>query len=891
MGSTTAAAVIAKAQSTAASMLGQYDTTGKGYITEADLVSAWTANPSLGSVANAPAIFASFDSNSDGKLTRDELTTGSVITDIVHNLQSVLDPQNTGSIQVSNLPHLLQSPLIFSQNVIAGWDTNGDGTITNSELIAGVTAVAQNFIATYDTKASGSFTSADIASYQEQNSSTPSNLQPDELIAQWDTDGDGAVTLDEILGGLDSSLINQLTAQNNGATSENPAVSYETALSIFQNANASAASLLATYDTSGKGYIDAADLAASWTANPTLGDPEKAAQAIAQWDANGDGKVTLPELATGQLMTSLATKIDSILDPLATGQIQVSNITDATVSGLSYSASTIAGWDTNNDGILTSDEILEGVRSSLSSLLSSYGSPGATSFTGTDASKAIAGNPTLSDGVSAAAVVAHWDLDGDGSVTAGEIAASKLSEINANFTNAASSSDAMTTSSAVLQSAQKNALSMLSIYDPSQQGSINAADITTAFSTNPTLSGGQTAAEVMALFDLNSDGIIDPDELVSGSELQTLSDMVFQKLDPTNTGFITTTNLATADGSGLPFALSTIAKWDANGDGSITPAEAIKGIYSEVVSTIGQFDTSGKGYFDQADVQAVIDANPTQYGSYSAASVLSQWDVNGDGEVTPSDVLACMVASAKNAAAIPSTASGAYASAKTTADATMELFDATGKGSITRDDIAGTYNADASLGMPSDAPSTLSAWDVNGDGKVTELELMEDSIAAKMANSLLSQLDPEGTGAIDVSSLASSSISAPYLSDPATTIASWDKNGDGSISQSELISGIEAQASSFLSQYDMTGKGYFSQSDVQAVLDMNPSLSGITASGMMKEWDANGDGKVDMADVLSGLSMGQNPSAITWSSDTAPSADQVLAAMGLNTSSTATQSA
>jgi Ca2+-binding EF-hand superfamily protein len=193
--------------------------------------------------------------------------------------------------------------------------------------------------------------------------------------------------------------------------------------------------------------------------------------------------------------------------------------------------------------------------------------------------------------------------------------------------------------------------------------------------------------------------------------------------------------------------------------------------------------------------------------------------------------------------------------------------------------------------MPSDAPSTLSAWDVNGDGKVTELELMEDSIAAKMANSLLSQLDPEGTGAIDVSSLASSSISAPYLSDPATTIASWDKNGDGSISQSELISGIEAQASSFLSQYDMTGKGYFSQSDVQAVLDMNPSLSGITASGMMKEWDANGDGKVDMADVLSGLSMGQNPSAITWSSDTAPSADQVLAAMGLNTSSTATQSA
>jgi Ca2+-binding EF-hand superfamily protein len=449
----------------------------------------------------------------------------------------------------------------------------------------------------------------------------------------------------------------------------------------------------------------------------------------------------------------------------------------------------------------------------------------------------------------------------------------------------------MTTSSAVLQSAQKNALSMLSIYDPSQQGSINAADITTAFSTNPTLSGGQTAAEVMALFDLNSDGIIDPDELVSGSELQTLSDMVFQKLDPTNTGFITTTNLATADGSGLPFALSTIAKWDANGDGSITPAEAIKGIYSEVVSTIGQFDTSGKGYFDQADVQAVIDANPTQYGSYSAASVLSQWDVNGDGEVTPSDVLACMVASAKNAAAIPSTASGAYASAKTTADATMELFDATGKGSITRDDIAGTYNADASLGMPSDAPSTLSAWDVNGDGKVTELELMEDSIAAKMANSLLSQLDPEGTGAIDVSSLASSSISAPYLSDPATTIASWDKNGDGSISQSELISGIEAQASSFLSQYDMTGKGYFSQSDVQAVLDMNPSLSGITASGMMKEWDANGDGKVDMADVLSGLSMGQNPSAITWSSDTAPSADQVLAAMGLNTSSTATQSA
>jgi Ca2+-binding EF-hand superfamily protein len=889
-GPTTAASVIATAQNTAKSMLSQYDTAGKGYITESDLVTSWTVNPSLGSVTNAPSIFASFDANGDGKLTQDELTNSSLVADIVHKVQTQLDPTKSGTIAVANLPALLSSSLIFDQKTIAGWDSNHDGTITSAELVAGLHQAAQNFIATYDSAAKGSFTAADVTSYLHDNPTATTTHTPAELVGLWDVNGDGSVSMTDILGGLDASLTNQLTNQSTDSMSAPTAATYETALSLFNAANVSASSILATYDIAGKGYISSADIAAMWATNPSLGDPGQASHAIAQWDLSGDGKVTRDEIAAGQLITSIATKITGVLDPLTTGQIAVSSLTDARVAGLSFSAATIASWDSHGKGTLTSDDILAGVKSSLAATIANYASSNTTSVTNSSIAQAITINPALSNGVAASAIMNHWDINGDGVVTEGEIAATKLAELNANFAKA-STTPTSTTPGAVLRAAQQNAISMLSVYDGSGQGSINAADLASAFSKNPNLAGGQTASDVMALFDLNGDGVIDPQELVAGNELQSLVDKVFQRLDPNGTGRFSTSSLAAADGTGLPFTLSTLAKWDLNQDGSVTQTEAIKAIYTEVTQTIGQFDTSGKGYFDQSDIQTFIDANPAQYGAYSASSILAQWDVNGDGQVSPSDILATMVSNAVNAAAIPTTIERVYAKAKDTADATMELFDTKGQGTVTQESIATATLFDPTLGLPSDAATTLSAWDMNGDGKVTESELIADSIGKDLSNTLLTQLDPTGSGSVAVSSLQGSTISAPYLANPATTIATWDANSDGSVSQAEIIKGLTAEAGTFIARFDMTNKGYFTQADVQAVIDMNPSVTNMTASGMMKQWDANGDGKIDTADVLSGFSMGQSGSAVTWSSDTAPSADQVLAAMGLNTSASVTPSA
>mgnify|MGYP006293459021 CR=1 FL=1 len=95
-------------------------------------------------------------------------------------------------------------PAIPNANqIIAGWDGNGDGKIDQAELVSGLRQQANHLIATFDRDQKGYFTHDDV---QSRLGSAPqaidAQLQAGNIMALWDINKDGRVTLSEALAGL-----------------------------------------------------------------------------------------------------------------------------------------------------------------------------------------------------------------------------------------------------------------------------------------------------------------------------------------------------------------------------------------------------------------------------------------------------------------------------------------------------------------------------------------------------------------------------------------------------------------------------------------------------------------------------------------------------------------
>jgi len=680
------------------------------------------------------------------------------------------------------------------------------------------------------------------------------------------------------------------TPSNTPSDTPTTPLPYPTASSLYQQAHANSVSMLSKYDLVGKGYIDQTDLMTAWIADPTLGNPLQAASTIAQWDTNGDKKVTPSELTLGATVANIAGQIQAMLDPSGQGFIPTSQITHATAAGLPYSPSTIQAWDKNGLGQLSSQELIAGVNQSLNAFIAQFDTANKGYFTVADVHTAMNAHPSGFGGVSAADLVARWDLKGDGQIDASEIATVQLTAIQANNTPNTPPLGS-TTAVAVLQSAKVEAASMLGQYDKTNKGFITQADLVTAFSNDPSLGDPAQAGPILAAFDLNGDGQLSQDELINGGQLQTLASQILSALDPKATETVKVTDVTAMTNSSLPFSAPTIAGWDGDGDGQISRAEVVLGIYKEVQNTIAQFDASGKGYFTRSDVQNAMATRPPADPAATADSVMSQWDVSGSGQVAPSDLLATLIANVTNTSAANATPAqvSVYTNAQASANAMLSSYDTMAKGYIDQTDIVAACLADPALGDPSQASSIISAWDANKNGHLTSNELVSGLIAGQIAGTLLAQLDPSNSGSIQVDSLAARTVNAPFLSKPAAEIAAWDSDGDGAVSQQELVTGICQKANNFISQYDTAGKGYFTAADIQRAIAANPNAKNVTASGVISQWDANTDGHVTPSDALAGFAVGLNAtslmtatSALTWTSNDLPSTAQVLAAMGLN---------
>ena len=682
-----------------------------------------------------------------------------------------------------------------------------------------------------------------------------------------DTDHSGRVTHAEFMTALTGTTPESDLTPNNAD-----------ALAILKQAQTDAQTALDTYDTAGKGYMTEADIAAVWTADPSKGDAAGAADAFKSLDLNGDGQTNLNELMANNFALKISEQLSTLLDPSAQGAISVAALKTDTRTDLPFSMDQISAWDSNKDGWLSQQDVVSGVLQMAQGLVKTYDKSGKNYFDLADIKAAMAANPSATSTQTADDVLKQWDVNGDGKVTLHEALAMTEfslkdltpSAIPTTPTDPATPpSDQIKFAGATLAAATDTAKQIMATFDLTGKGYIELGDIANAFIKNPSLGDVDSAIDRLTAWDVDGDGHVTLDEMVVNQSAHQVTKQIMAILDPQSTGAVGITALDSHNTAALPYDLATLKSWDTSGDGSLSADEINAGILKDAKAIMAQYDAAAKGYFDQADIQSVLDAHPDTNGGLTAKGVVTYWDTNSDGHVQLSDIVSGMSGYIAVNQSAPVTASTIYQDALAKAQATLDTFDTGKKGFITQADVAAAYLANSQLGNPDDAANTIATWDQSNDGEVSLSELTSGIELSGLANQFMAQLDPTNQGYISTTSLDGVTISMPSIPDAARVIAGWDSNQDGQIGQDEIVTGLREQAKSYLARFDTANKGYFTLDDVQAGFAKTPPTDAtLTPSGVISQWDANQDSKVDLADILAGIAAGVAVDP-TWTTATA----------------------
>jgi len=386
------------------------------------------------------------------------------------------------------------------------------------------------------------------------------------------------------------------------------------------------------------------------------------------------------------------------------------------------------------------------------------------------------------------------------------------------------------------------------------------------------------AANVFSGLDADKSGTLSHAEFMAGLGVDSSTTQTpASPANPTAPANDTSSQTATSNSTGADSTSSAAPTPDAS-DALVADAT------SQADQALALFDPSGKGYFDANDVAAAFSKNPSLGDPTTAAQTVSAWDDNGDGKVTRDELIS------------------GYTTMNL-ADALMNQLDPSGQGYIDIQSIS-------SVSLPNfpNASTIIAGWDANKDGKVSRQEVVDGfhTLNAK-ANSttgssvsstqdpaaLFSLYDTNKDGSLDVSEINAAAGSSGGT-DASQTLAAWDTNGDGAVSQQEFTDGFNLikQATGIIAQYDTAGKGYFDQADLQAAIDSDPTSNhGTSATDLMKFWDSNGDGKVTVPEVLAGLANGGTATSTPVASTTTdpstnnnvPDVSNLLSAYGYST--------
>lgn len=822
-------------------MLAKYDTTAKGYLTQADLTAAYTADPKLGDVKNVAQLFAELDYKGSGHVSAGDLSTNALLNEIATQLQGKFGSGTPSTITLSSLGSEQIAQLPWTLDTLKSWSSDQGKSLTTTDLMNGILNDAHTRL---------------VSGQSGQ-----------------DVNADTIVTLPEVLA---TELSSVLKASNTSNSTNTP--SSLTAAQLLTQAQADAATQMTIYDPNKRGYFTVSDVVTAWTKDKTLGDPATAQSTFQTLDLDGNGQITSSELIAGNFASNIADQFAGLLTG-ATKTALSNNGTTLPLSTLDgvnqtllpWSADTIKAWDTDQDGALSRQEIMTGALDMAQKVMSTYDPNSQGPFSKADVQAALdkAANTTqTADGV-----IAQWDANQDGTVTFADVMATTLSYLNGLTPSqiAAQAPSTTITAQSTLTTAQTWASNVLALFDTDKKNFITLTDIANLYAKQPSLGDVTQAADTLNKWDINGDGSVTKNELAAFNAGDQLKTQMMNFLDPNKSGSFVIASLTSQQLAALPYSSDQLKGWDSNKDGALSSDELSAGLMQDAVSILNQYDAGQKGYFTQADIQAVLDANPSANQGLTAQSVMDYWDINADGQVGLAEILAGMTGYiSDNQNKTPVTATTVYQDAQNNAQSTIQQFDTAGKGFITAADVAAAYTANASLGDPSQANNTIAAWDLNNDQQVTADEVLSGIELSGWANSVLSQLDPKNLGYIDVAALSQLKISMPAIPNANQVIAAWDGNGDGKVDQTELVAGLKQQAYQLISAFDPTQKGYFTLTDVQAKLSQSSASDTQQEAGnIMVQWDLDQNGRVTLAEAIAGLAAGQAPPSTSLPSATA----------------------
>lgn len=415
-------------------------------------------------------------------------------------------------------------------------DSNRDGKLTGDEFqkVFAVLQRNEQLMGHQGSGQSSGFTSAgvrptifDCTLYPSFSKNYAlSQYQAAEMFASFDKNSDKVITLDELSGAAVPSPTTPVTpvtpdpvtktttdGSTTGTTTTDPATDPNTTdpAPAPQTPAERADALMAQYDTTNKGYVTLEDIAGAWIKDPTLGDISQLANVVQAWDANGDGRImrdeivsvfTIMDTADAMLaqMGETAQNALSGTDPTIT----LANVTDAQLTQIDISRNTLTSWDTDKNGALTRTELIDGLRAvsqqtAPTPTAADYAQAMLTSFD-TDKNSVLSLDEfeqavaTDMDASAAQASFNAWDANQDGSISLGEL----ISGVDA----------------------AQRATQIMASYDLTNKGYFDIADLQRELDASPDASSRASAADIMAVWDLDGDGHVTTQEVVNQLLLQ-----------------------------------------------------------------------------------------------------------------------------------------------------------------------------------------------------------------------------------------------------------------------------------------------------------------------------------------------------------------------------------
>jgi Ca2+-binding EF-hand superfamily protein len=371
----------------------------------------------------------------------------------------------------------------FARRLTADYDANSDTHLDAAEFRRIFAEVQIDPAAVPEIGAGGSFAARrtlfpDMLYPSFSRNFALASYQAQAAIGALDLDGDSAVSFAELEG----------TAKPLSQAPQTP--------------EARADALLDRYDREDKGYVIEADLVAAWQADPSLGDPARAALAIEMFDLDADAKINRAEALAGYAAMDKADAILAIFDPLEHGFIDLSLVDEIPAGDFADVKEKFAGWDFDSNGALSRQELIAGLQ--LEAREAENSADPAPSLLG-DADPALV----------AAMLLARHDADRNGSFSQEEfVAAAGEADFSAWDSNADGvlTLEELQSGIAEIRQAEK----IVEQYDVAGKGWFDALDMAAAFDSSSTENIAERVAQIMAFWDGNGDGQVSVAEVVAG---------------------------------------------------------------------------------------------------------------------------------------------------------------------------------------------------------------------------------------------------------------------------------------------------------------------------------------------------------------------------------------